>query len=328
MGRTKSKPRPPDENCKANQSSIHPDLLPRVYFLWAKSHSVLYSKMSNNIAREICLYVGKFPELLYYEDSVMYKVSPVKRTKEAFFEIHCMLGHGSVCSAVFMGRDDVFLILRDCTSAYEDFPYYAVFKGSVHTLQGAQEERFQCAVLYDSVRDCVYIFGGHGTTNTRDYQVSQVAEKFNPSGCSIEQLPDMLQPRAAFGVCWHLHLVYLCGGTHSSIETFNPLTLTYTIVSILSEEAMDIAAFSSLGSLYLLNNSAIWTENAGKVQKTVLTSTTEPADWWQSPYFVSVQGSKCYLLCINKCVSIDLLTLTDTAYDLSPVPQAYSQLVT
>jgi len=124
----------------------------------------------------------------------------------------------------------------------------------------------------------------------------------------------MLEPRAAFGVCWHLHLVYLCGGTHPSIETFNPLTLTYTAVCSLPEKPWDIAAFFYLGTLHLLSKSAIWMESAGEWRETVLTSKADLDDWWQIPYCVSVLGHNCYFLCERKCVAIDLRTLTETSY--------------
>lgn len=50
--------------------------------------------MSSNVAREVCLYLGELPALLHYENRVMFRIHPVKRTREHFFD--CMFGRGSV----------------------------------------------------------------------------------------------------------------------------------------------------------------------------------------------------------------------------------------
>ena len=81
----------------------------------------------------------------------------------------------------------------------------------------------------------MYIFGGHGSLLSQVYHNSRVCEKFHPTTLAIERLPDMCEPRAAFGVCWHLHLVYICGGTSTTIERFDPANAVFTNMGDIGE---------------------------------------------------------------------------------------------
>jgi len=320
MGKSASKQKPPQAfstpitpfsrtqfPCKASL---------RLHFLWTKAHSSLYRKLSRNIAREICLYLEEPSDLLYYESEVMYRVHPLNHTTRLFFDINILLGPGSVCAAVLTSREEVFMVLRNSTSAYEDYPYYMIYQETLRYVPGCREDKFRTALLYDLVRDCVYIFGGQESFHTYATADSRVCEKFLPSNCSIERLPDMLEPRVDFGVCWHLNLVYLCGGTHPSIETFNPRTLTYTKVCDLPGEISGIVAFPYLGALHLLRNSAIWKETAGQWQKTAITSRDGLRDWRCTPYSISVVGHYCSYLSESQCVTLDLHTFARTSQGL------------
>jgi len=124
----------------------------------------------------------------------------------------------------------------------------------------------------------------------------------------------MLEPRSAFGVCWHLNLVYLCGGTHPSIETFDPRTLTFSRVCELEERISDITAFSHLGGLYFLEDPVLRRGASGEWHKTARQPRAELESWWEVPYFVSVAGNLCHFLSGQQCVSLDLRTLLGTSY--------------
>lgn len=211
--------------------------------------------------------MGKQPELLYYENEVMYRVSPIARTVEHFFAINCLIGPGSVQKALFIGRNEVFMILKNCTSAYEDEPYYATFKSALFIVPGCREDRLACALLYDPFRSCLYVFGGQGGFLRSDSQDSKVCERLLLLNYSSQRLPDMLEPRSAFGVCWHMQLGYICGGTRRSVESFNPEMQAFRKICDFDEELSNILAFSHQGSIYLLNQAAIWKGKSGKFTK-------------------------------------------------------------
>ena len=320
MGNSNSK-----QTKKSSALVVNSDALLHVRFLWAKSHS-LYRRMSHNIAREICLYVGRLPELLYYYDHVMYRVNPVKQTKELFF----VIGSGftdsivGVQRAVFIGRDEVFLLLRDVNHPGEDLACYAMFKEeALCSVSDNRHDKFACALLYDPIRICVYVFGGHGVGDSRssgslNKDDSPVVEKFKPSNCSTERLPDMLEPRSAHAVCWHHLCVYICGGTHPSIERFHPQTLTYTKMYELPEMVSDVIAFSYQGSLYMLSDRTIWKENARNFQKIIIDSMEEPGKWRSAPYSVAVIGDCCCFIYERQCKTLNLRTLTETSFFTFP----------
>ena len=328
MGNGKSKQQSPGtivtQTKKSSVPVVNPDALLSIHFLWTKSHS-LYSKMSFNIAREICLYLGRLPELLYYCDHVVYRVNPVQRTTERFFEIDYEFGDSvvDVQAAVFLSKDEVFLLMRDASYSREDYASYAIFKETLRWVQCNAKERLACALLYDPCRLCVYIFGGHGVDNpdlpgSPSPSDSQVGEKFQLSNCSTERLPDMLEPRSAHAVCWHHHCVYICGGTQLSIETFHPESLTYTKVCALPEMVSNGVAFSYQGSLYLLRGLTLWKKTAANLQITAINSREEERTWWSAPYSVAIVGDCCSFIIYDQCATLDLSKLTQTSYTLSP----------
>ena len=107
---------------------------------------------------------------------------------EPFFSIDFETGQGSVEAMVFAGNDEVFMALIASTSGFIDRAYCAIYKETVRKVPG-------CALLYDPVKDCVYIFGGCVSHYRFGNNDSQSCQKFIPSNSSIEQLPDMLEPR-------------------------------------------------------------------------------------------------------------------------------------
>ena len=147
-----------------------------------------------------------------------------------------------------------------------------------------------------------------------------MCEKFLLSTHSLERLPDMLKPRAAFGVCWHLKCVYLCGGVSPSIESFGLQALTFSKICTLPKQLHEIAVCSYLGALYIIGESTIWKKTARKWQKAG--RTVDMGLWcWRAPYFVSVLGHFCYFIPNMQCLSLDLRTLTETSYNIFPALQ-------
>jgi len=293
-----------------------PAALTRIRFLWTHFSSCLYRKLSHNLARELCLYLGEPCDLLYFRYGELFRVNPISRSKSPFFPLDCTLGRGNMDAAVFLGREEVFMMLRDTTSAYEDYPYYMVFQRTLRNVYGCREDRFHCSLLYDPIRECVYIFGGHESFHKSNSQDSKVCEKFLPAAFALEPLPDMLEPRSCFGMCWCQDYVYICGGCILNVEKFDPQTLVFTQIANISEEVACCTTFSHEGCLYLLENSVIWKEEGRKWKKVARKLNEEESCWWDSPSFVSLVGNYCHFISGDSCVSLDLRTFAETSFPL------------
>jgi len=234
----------------------------------------------------------------------------VKQTSKYLFEFNS----SRVETAALIGKEEVFAVVVDCFG-YEEKPSYIAFQVTLHQVPGCRLDRSQCSLLYDPFRDCVYIFGGQ-KISTRSPQTSRASEVFLPATLSLEQLPDMLEPRAAFGACWHLNCVYLCGGSHPSIETFNPQTETFSMMCDLRERLEGVAAFSYRGYLYLLGKSEIW-KRGRLVWEKVVRKTRNGSDVKRrASNSAAVLGTSCYFLCESRSATLDLRTLTETYHHI------------
>jgi len=287
----------------------------RMCVLWAQTRSPLYRHLSHNVAREICLYIDDPTDLLDYTNERVYRVDPIKRTLQLWFKIDCSHYHVSLVAAVFMGKERVFMALQESTSNSDDCPYFAMFDQAIHRAPGNRLDTRDCALLYDSIRDCAYMFGGHYGVNG-DFSDSRVCEKFLPSSCSVERLPHLLKPRSKFGVCWHKDFAYLCGGKPTSIEKFDPETVTFSLVGHLDGRVYLSLAFSYEGSIYLIDNSTIW-KGDGEKWESRSRATREQQDRWDMSFsVVSTIGNFCYFLQGSECARLDMRTLTETFYPL------------
>jgi hypothetical protein len=109
--------------------------------------------------------------------------------------------------------------------------------------------------------------------------------------------------------------VYICGGSHPSIEKFDPLTLTFTQVYDLTSKISGVIAFSFNETLYLIGVENIWKGNALEIVPRA--SRLDGARWWDSLYGVSLIGNFCFFLEDEECVRLDMRTLTETSYPIT-----------
>lgn len=126
----------------------------------------------------------------------------------------------------------MFLVLTKNTLGLDDLPFYAIWVRGRLVNCGDAKDRNSCAVTFDRVRNCVYIFGGERNAYQRDF--TQTCTQFPLKSCTFESLPDMLIGRCSFGLCLHQNLLYLCGGSHCSVHTFDPASRLHSSLCDLS----------------------------------------------------------------------------------------------
>ena len=279
----------------------------RCRLVWLHRACPAFSRLSPNIVREVCLFFVEPLELLYFHAKEMYRVHPVKKTKEWFFRVTCLRGPGNVNAAVLMGGQEVFMVLINCTSAYLDTPYYGFYRNAMSRVFGVSQDRIRCSLLYDQARECVYIFGGRAVVRLPQTQDTSRCEKFLPGTVSLEPLPCMLVPRSDFGVCWHQHCVYLCCGSHPTVEKFDPQTSVFTKVSDLSISEITVA-FSYGEQLYIVEGDSVWQGDSRQWKKTQLRGRVPALASRNSPY-ASVAGHFCSFIVGYQCLTVDLRTL-------------------
>ena len=264
--------------------------------------------------REISQYLEEQPELLYYEQEVMYLVNPAKRTKKPWFEFESTLAPLNVVAAALMGGDVFMVVQRNNTGFLTYELDYMLFQDSLRSVSDPRPDRLGCSVLYDPLRSCVYIFGGYTRIDDFDIQASEACEKFNHFACSIEPLPNMLQPKCSPAICWHKGFVYLCGGYH--LERFDPSTVAFKQVSVLRKEMTWLVLFSYGGFLYLFDKSKMWKSDGYHWEPLLRRSKGDKEYSGLRPYFVSTVGQCCYFLFDRKCVALDMSPLKETSYFL------------
>ena len=89
------------------------------------------------------------------------------------------------------------------------------------TNYGIVTERYGCGVAFDKAQKSVYIFRGHWNEMMgRDH--IDTCHEFFLRGNGYDFLPNLIVGRSCFGLCWHQGLLYLCGGSHLSVHTFDP----------------------------------------------------------------------------------------------------------
>ena len=144
---------------------------------------------------------------------------------------------------------------------------------------------------------------------------SETAERYDPSTDAIQQLVDMPNPRSSFGVCWHQGSVYLCGGSHLSIDQFHPQNSVFSTVCVLPQPITCLAAFVSEGSLMMISTTDIWKQVGQKW-------TSTPRSPKQQRLFgkngsssaVAVIGHYYYCIYEDNCLEIDIHSFAETTY--------------
>lgn len=89
--------------------------------------------------------------------------------------------------------------------------------------------RTDFGLVYSSVRDTVYLFGG---LRAGLIETSSGALVLNDK--EWDYLPNLTIPRYAFNPVLYGPLIYLCGGGGATIETFHPYSRTYTLIPSIS----------------------------------------------------------------------------------------------
>ena len=215
--------------------------------LWVCTYSSFYRTLDSSLRQKLSRYIGTPPVLLAWLDSQAYLFSPSTAALRPYFSLSNLEHDLQQCT--FMGYGKVFMSVYT-GNIYEPLQFQVYREGQA-LLVGEYDNKFDCELIYDSAQDCVYTFGGQ----TIGYNCSATAatEVFTASTLKFRQTTDMQRPRSHFGCCWHLGLVYLCGGGYSVIETFDPSTETFSDHSV-TERWMEHVQFSASyrGDLILL----------------------------------------------------------------------------
>lgn len=202
----------------------------RMKLLWTRNFPTPFRSLSLNVSREIGGYYGILPDVIVESDKGLWAFKVGTRTWEHLLAERRTY-RGFVASA-FLGEGKLFLVLTANVPGIEESPFYAIWNRGRLTSYGVAMDRNSCAVTFDRVRNCVYIFGGERNAYQRD--LNQSCDKFPLKSCRPEYLPDMLIGRCNFGLCLHQSLLYICGGSHCSVHTFSPVSLIHSSLCDLS----------------------------------------------------------------------------------------------
>lgn len=83
---------------------------------------------------------------------------------------------------------------------------------------------------------------------------TDVCERFSLQTDHWETLPHAQRPRQSFNPAIHDGLIYLSGGSSSSIETFNPTSLLFTLLPVTSQNILPVTSLILRDTLYVFNS--------------------------------------------------------------------------
>lgn len=110
--------------------------------------------------------------------------------------------------------------------------YIIELSGMVRKLNAMNGSRRSPGVIFLPEVDLVALFGGGFSGHGKCYvgEPFATAENFSMQTGQWTDYPSMHKQRISFTPCIHNSLVYLCGGSATSVETFDPSSRLFTLL--------------------------------------------------------------------------------------------------
>ena len=233
--------------------SNHPTFLLSRLLLFYVTHAT-YPRLSRNILREICSYLGNKTLLVSIINTQVYGFVPGSMQWEVCMTLSRPLRNSSRCSYVFLreklmvigGYDDekettlkkTYEIENGAISAAADLLFPRCFTGTLQTA------------------GTIYLFGG------LDNKPLSSCERLDPSTWSL--LPSMKHPRFNCIPCEYKGIVYIAGSANNQVETFNVRTEMFGVAEFQFEQMVNrwsCALVTDEDRLYFLGYS--WVQQLG-----------------------------------------------------------------
>ena len=120
---------------------------------------------------------------------------------------------------------------RPCKFHTDNKAYLVSYEGATRQEADMREGRLRPGIVYHNDSSTVFVFGGDGDGGAPLRTVlkysfpkpDNLMAKKRPSGAWVSS-PDMTQPRSGFNPCLFAGYIYIAGGGHDSIETYDPAT--------------------------------------------------------------------------------------------------------
>lgn len=271
----------PDPNI--HYPSIHTGPLPtsnppslsthqRIFLIWAKLTSVLFRSLSFNILREVSSYISSIPKIVNLRNRKVIAIGVLEKEWAGLYEVGLEIS-GFYCSLP-LEEDRLFIGLIE----YRKLPHYANPKACFHIYQnntpwklGYREITiWNSGLIYDFHSCEVYFFGG---TDTRGSGVNRAIKLSIKTQIWTDIPGEMNCFRHDFNPCWYQQLVYLCSGSNSRVETFDPSNSHFLIfepfaLSAVTDRSLSLSAVIDDELVVLTNNTVFgYHFRTGKVRK-------------------------------------------------------------
>lgn len=261
-------------------------------------------RVSKTVLRVICTYISLSNRLLYLEETRVLMFDIATRSWNKAFE-YPSLRRFEAWSATVVNDKEIVAVVAGvppsclCTYLLSD------------NQSKRQADFYACrtdfGLVYNTVRDTIYVFGGLLKGRAEDDSGALVLE-----ASDWDYLPSMISPRYAFNPVLYGALVYLCGGGVPTIETFNPYSRSFTRISALTlppDPRDEWETSSSLGASVIVilsgNSLSQFNPTAGSIESKQLSGLSSR---WRSAYSPSaplVAGNRLYVVdCLMRLVQI------------------------
>jgi len=272
----------------------------RVQVVWT-----LYKRLSGNVIREICDYLQDRKALIAVEGRKVLKFSIATLTWQPLFQLPQTLPLQA--SLLYISHQQLFLSGGfDHSSQKAASPAFLLSPGGVELVGSMTRARQGHALLLDSGE--VLVFGGTSAAGVAVDAKLKVCERSNLQGNWWKLGREMVHARAFFTLCRHSCEVYLCGGGTRTMESFNLLSSSFTLMPFqLCEESPCLSVVQGYRLTVLTQTSLqVWDLRQGQR----ISSRKRPfgAIWSTCPPIV--RANLVYLVDFGICKSINLHTGT------------------
>ena len=250
----------------------HPFLQHRIHILWVRITGQHYAKLSVNVVREVCEYIGSAGRILAIQPNAVYSFNPVKEEWEVYVYLSREITVHPRSAYVFTGADSILLCGGFDLAANSSVPDTSLISGGKATPQAPMAfPRCSLGLVSDEPRCKVYAFGGVSGTSTAYTESLSTCESFE--GGAWVALPSMQKARFNFNPCWHQDRVYVCG-FFERVEVFDPKTALFLLspLQLIRANSWTCSLVPDSDSIWAVSFDSVrhWVPSTGQCQSSFL----------------------------------------------------------
>lgn len=230
---------------------------PRVCLLWSKRFSRLFSYLSLNLAREICLYLTPNYLLADLRQNSLRFLDARTQTRTPQVPLHCTLALSIDTSRwIILHNGKVLCCGGKSRKDWMSTAYLVSVNGAVERKPALLKGRAAPGLI--QWRDYVLLFGGENCGPLIDCESLLL-----PQGRCWQVLPSMTGARHSFNPCLLYDIIYLCGYGSEWLEGFSPRENCYVPLNVHLPKFENCCLYVNRGHLVIISPALLFKYSPG-----------------------------------------------------------------